>query len=226
MCDGIMYENGKKYVRVYSGSIKSGDEYMGNKSKSSSNGPDEWVDVGTEDSIDIRCYDTLIFRRPVENTNKEEIKSDLIEEAKENDMKGYRLLEVGEALRDGDQVKYCGSWRDVVCSTGETVQEDNEENQGRMPYGYYRRKIESDVSQQSKDSEPPIKSYSIEDLMKWRNTASKRISKIDDDLKYIDLVIKEYTTNRRRLLKKRSKDCAWVSRCNNALYQKVIKERN
>jgi len=207
-------------------------------------------------------------------------------------MEGYRLLEVGEAVKEGDQVRLGTYWNNIICNIGEIVQEDIEEHMGRMPYGYYRRLIksesdgdimeengikykiirkgkeqlgdrymgdkkknkcfgpdswvdvrESDVGfdiekletmifrrpiKYKDDVLPPedISSYPIEDLMKWRNTASKRVDKIDEDLIYLENVLDEVIVKTKKILKKRQKDVKWIVKINNILIKKVIKERN
>lgn len=166
--------NGKKYVRVYSGRVLKGYQYMGNKELSPSYGTDEWTECGHDEDVLIQDMHTLIFRKPMFDWHEERKK--LNEKKTKN---GF-------------------DWE------GESDTIKHEE-----------KKVEDD-----------LKSYSIEDLMKWRNTASKRMDGMDKELELIDIVLKEYIATKAKILKKRAKDARWVSRLNHSLFQKVIKERN
>ena len=69
-----------------------------------------------------------------------------------------------------------------------------------------------------------IKDYSLDDIVLWRNTASIRVSKYDDDLKYIDKSLNELERKKSKLLKKRTSDIKWIVSLNRILY-KAIKSR-
>lgn len=58
---------------------------------------------------------------------------------------GYRLLNIGEALQEGDEVSFSGEhgqgWQEVLFLTGKCRIEDPRKSSVAFPYGYYRRKI-------------------------------------------------------------------------------------
>lgn len=67
--------------------------------------------------------------------------------------------------------------------------------------------------------------YPIDEVITWRNTASKRVTKIDSDLVYLRKSIEDMNTKYDRLNKKRKKDIMWISKLNNVLYKRVIRDR-
>lgn len=60
----------------------------------------------------------------------------------EEDGKKYRMLQVGETIEEGDEVKLKGVWEMMVTGLiGAEVYPDTEQHGGCMPQGYYRRPI-------------------------------------------------------------------------------------
>jgi hypothetical protein len=71
-----------------------------------------------------------------------------------------------------------------------------------------------------------LKTYSLEELIKWRNSASSRVSKIDEDVKYLVHVMAETYLKVLKLQRKRKKDVQWIVKLNKALDFKVFKTRS
>lgn len=214
------------YFIVRHGNEMLGDEYKGDKSKHSFYGPVDWCPIKMIGSSPIERSQTLIYRRPFTHVKPRHL-------IVEGD-KVYRIVREG-LFQDGDECMgdtekdprntYPETWTAVEdFSAGEIVQ--------NFPTLIVRRLVGSLFSYHQSESkvvkpeqEKPLSAYSIEDLMKWRNSASKRITEIDSQVEYINNVIKEYESKRNKLMKKRHKDASWVSRLNNVLHRKVIKNR-
>lgn len=56
----------------------------------------------------------------------------------EEDGKKYRMLQIGETIEEGDEVKFRTGWEPMNGFIGAIVQTNNG---GAMPQGYYRRPI-------------------------------------------------------------------------------------
>jgi len=71
-----------------------------------------------------------------------------------------------------------------------------------------------------------LKSLSIDELIKWRNNASSRVSKIDSDTNYLANVVYDSVKKAIKLNKKRRNDVRWIVHLNKALDFKVFKNRS
>lgn len=211
----IMYENGKYYQIVSEGPEQVGDEYIGDLERDKDFSPQEWTPIisTSMSSHPIEKYTTFIYRRPINP-------SDIMEEEGQLYVKIYKgRPKAGDQYMGNkslDKDYFPDEWKDIDNKYLDYHIEDHETL-------LYRRPLT--VRKQSTRSSLPLSSYSIEELMKWRNTASKRIDNIDAQVEYIERVMEEYEKKYNKLMKKRHKDASWVSRLNNALYRKVIKNR-
>jgi hypothetical protein len=71
-----------------------------------------------------------------------------------------------------------------------------------------------------------LKKFTLEELIKWRNTASQRVTKADNDLDYLYKVIQGEMSKFRKIEKKKLKDIYWIKKLNRVLECRVFKERN
>jgi hypothetical protein len=82
------------------------------------------------------------------------------------------------------------------------------------------------IQEENKQNPKDISSYPILDLMLWRNTASKRVTKLDQDIKYFQTCLKDTLKTLSKLKKKRQSDVSWIVKLNRILYNKVIRNRD
>jgi hypothetical protein len=68
--------------------------------------------------------------------------------------------------------------------------------------------------------------YQIEDLIKWRNNASHRISGYDLTIKALSAEISSMVSRLNKTKKRRESDAKWVRRLHKILHKKVFKLRS
>lgn len=126
----------------------------------------------------------------------------------------------------GDKVKYIGNdFSEIVGLVGTVKEIDIEFVEDLIQFS--NGKIYSINRMDLKlDNSNDLYSYPIQDLINWRDTASKRVTKVDSDLLYLSRTIEDMFVKYDRLNKKRISDSTWISKLNNILYKRVIKDRN
>ena len=187
------------------------------------------INIGADD-MDMNTESLIAVREgEFEVIDHIESNDELLEQTAEL-MKDYYVPEYNV----GDKVKYIGTglWENVTYESDNTWKNQtsgvivciypSSEYVVQFEDGTFYSVCASDLKL---DDSNNLKSYSIETIMTWRNAASNRVTKADEDLQYILKCMEEFNTKMNRIEKKRASDAIWISKLNNILYKRVIKDR-